>query len=337
MQKFTSIESFKHIVANVRKYYNKVGKPFPTLTYTGRVKLHGTNAGVRRTPSGQIIPQSRERIIDVTSDNNGFAFFVETNKEAIAKLFEGYPQDETVTLYGEWCGGSIQKGVALNNVPKHWVLFAAKLGVKAEDDIDMPPESFYTDVPADLHDNAHGIYNIAQIPSYEVTIDFLSPEPASVILSELTLAVEEECPWGKLMFDVSGIGEGIVWRANEYPNMSRLWFKTKGLLHKGNDKTKQPKIEIDDKQLASIKELVEKILTQGPSGRLEQGLSYLRENNHELTTHSTGVYLKWVAGDILKEELGTIAASGFDWKRVQGQVMQVARQYFLTAIDKEFV
>lgn len=326
MEKFTSIESFKHIVANVRKYYNKQGKPFPTLNFEGTVKLHGSNGGIRRTSSGKIQAQSKERILDITADNYGFAFFVESHNEAVEKLFAQFPTDADVTLYGEWCGGNIQKAVALTALEKHFVLFKVKVNGE------------YQPLPRDLFDNENKIYNVYQIPTYKVTVDFLSPEPASEILADLTLEVEKVCPWGAFRGVVAEgdnctIGEGIVWECIEHPEISDLWFKTKGLLHKGNDKTKVPKIKIDDQKLASIKELVSEIL---PHWRLEQGISALNEAGTPLLPQATGDYLKWIAHDILKEELETIAASGFDWKGVQGQVMQTARQFFLTEIQKDF-
>ena len=129
------------------------------------------------------------------------------------------------------------------------------------------------------------------------------------------------------------ISEGIVWNCIEHPEHEFLWFKTKGMLHKGNDKTKVPKIKIDDQKLASIMELVNEIL---PQWRLEQGLSHLRENGIPLLPQGTGDYLKWIAKDILKEEMDTITASGFDWKAINGSIMQVARQFYLTEIQKEF-
>jgi hypothetical protein len=320
MEKFTSIESFKHIVGNVRKHYNKINKPFPTLNFEGTVKLHGTNAGVRRSPSGKIQPQSKERIIDTQNDNAGFAFFVETNKEAIENLFASFPKDADVTLFGEWCGGNIQKSVALAALGKHWVLFKVLVN------------GVYAPLPRDLHDNANRIYNIYQIPTYHVEINFTSPEPASEYLSDVTLEVEKNCPWATFMGAEGDntIGEGIVWTCVENPEMEFLWFKTKGLLHKGNDKTKQPKIKIEDQKLDSVKELVDEIL---PQWRLEQGLSYLKENGYTMLPESTGEYIKWICKDIHKEELETIAAAGFEWKQIQGQVCQAAKQYWFKSLE----
>jgi hypothetical protein len=340
MQKFTSIESFKQVIQHTRKYFGKTGLPLPTRTFEGTVKLHGTNAGIRRTADGRIIPQSREHSISVGSDNAGFAFFVETHKDAIKALFDRYPivEGQELTLFGEWCGGNIQKTVALNEVPKHLVLFAAKYSsinpVFDENETDDDCYPRYCELLRDLHDNENGIYNIYQIPTYEVTVDFLNPEAASFELAALTLAVEKEDPWVKLMFGKSGLGEGIVWRRKDEPSQSRNWFKTKGLMHKNaGDNSKTAKIRIDDDKLASIKELVSIIL---PEWRLEQGISALKESGIPLLPQGTGDYLKWICSDIYKEELDTIAASGFEWKQVQGQVTQTARNYYLTEIQEEF-
>ena len=103
----------------------------PKFTFTGSVKLHGTNAGVTLTKDGEMYAQSRENIITVEKDNAGFAFFVESNKENFKKLFktleiEKLKDVDYVTIFGEWSGGNIQKGVSINGLPKMLVIFAVK-------------------------------------------------------------------------------------------------------------------------------------------------------------------------------------------------------------------
>lgn len=322
MEKFKSIESLKHLVANVRRYCNEKNIPLPTLHFEGTVKLHGTNGGIRRMPDQTMIPQSRERLVTIANDNAGFAVWFEGRKNAWKELFDKfYPGEDDVTVYGEWCGGNIQKSVALQHLPKHFVIFKATVNGE------------YKPVPRDMFDNDNGIYNIYQIPTYNVEIDFMNPAPASEIIADLTLEVEKHCPWAVFM-GADGectIGEGIVWSTTDLDENLGLWFKTKGLLHKGNDKTKVPKIKISDEKLESIKATVDEIL---PQWRLEQGISYLRENGLPLLPESTGDYLKWIAKDILKEETDTIAASGFEWKQLQGEIMRTAKQYFMIEINK---
>lgn len=322
MDRFTSINAFKNVISTVRHHCHKYSKPLPTMTFTGQVKLHGTNAGVVRTSSGKRFAQSRDSILSIGKDNAGFAYFCESHAEAIDALFTGFPTDQNVTIFGEWCGGSIQPRVSLTQVTKHFVIFSIKVG-----------ES-YVDVPADLHDNVNGIYNIKQIPSYEITIDFLNPGPASDYLTDVTMAIEEECPWVKLMFGLSGIGEGAVWHVKGKPEESHHWFKTKGLKHKNaGDKSKTARIKISDEKIDSLNTLAEELL---PLWRLEQGVTYLREAGIPLIAQSTGSYLQWIARDILKEEASMILASGFEWKQINSSVMRISRNYYLTELERNF-
>lgn len=65
-------------------------------------KLDGTNACII-IEDGQIVgTQSRKRLIAPSDDNYGFATWVESNREELLGLGEGYH-------YGEWAGLGIQK------------------------------------------------------------------------------------------------------------------------------------------------------------------------------------------------------------------------------------
>ena len=75
MKKFTEIEQFRHVIANVKRRWSYERK-LPVLNYTGTVKLHGCNAGISRV-NGKFKCQSRNGLIDVSSDLFGFAKFVE--------------------------------------------------------------------------------------------------------------------------------------------------------------------------------------------------------------------------------------------------------------------
>jgi len=52
----------------------------------------------------------------------------------------------------------------------------------------------------------------------------------------------------------------------------------------------------------------------------------------EHSVRSTGDYLRWVVGDILKEELSTMMASGIEPKDVNGAISKKAREFFMQAI-----
>lgn len=318
MHKFSSIGSFRNVLTGVHRFCHDRAKPLPTYDYIGTVKLHGTNAGVRRTASGKIVPQSKNRILDVTCDNYNFAKFVAEREEKFAKLITDFFGEGTdVTIYGEWAGGDIQSNVALTQIDPHFTLF----NVRVEDA--WSPDHY--PLPPDLHDNESGIFNIFQIPYFEVSVDFSAPDAAVHEINELTNAVEALCPWGKF-HGVEGIGEGIVWVPRQFPEISDLWFKTKGGKHSGKPRVKGIKAKISVEKANSITECMELVL---PEWRLQQGLEHLRENHFDLDTSSTGEFLKWVNQDILKEELDTIEQNGLTWKEVQKPITGRARKFYL--------
>jgi hypothetical protein len=332
MKEFTSIESFRHIVASVKRYCAEHSKPLPTIEYVGTVKLHGTNAGVRVTPD-MVQPQKRSDIVTIGADNAGFAAWCHDKDTAFRQIAGNATKtlSKDITLYGEWCGGSIQKGVALNQLEKHFVIFA---GYDAETDKHVHITEITAFIPqVDMEQlNSMGIWFINQIDTFRITIDFRWPEESLDKLNELTLAVEEECPWGKFR-GVSGVGEGIVWipATDELSPVTGLWFKTKGGKHaaKGAGKTN---VAASPEKLDSIKAVVEAVL---PAWRLEQGLSKLKEEGLPIEPKSTGIFLQWVSKDILKEEADVITANGLDWKTLVPFIMREARSWYLKKVDEE--
>ena len=77
-------------------------------------KLDGTNAAIQITPDGQMLCQSRKRIITPEDDNFGFARWAHANADELAKLGVGIH-------YGEWWGLGIQRGYGLKE--KRFSLF----------------------------------------------------------------------------------------------------------------------------------------------------------------------------------------------------------------------
>ncbi len=323
MNKFTSIGQFRSVVKTVANRFNRIESPhlIPTLTFTGTVKLHGTNAGVRRY-HGKIQPQSKEQLISVGSDNYGFAAFIAgIPTQTINSLFDKVwsDPDADVTLYGEWTGQGIQDTVAVSQVPKHWVLFKALVN------------GIYVDFRQLSHvfDHDSQIYNIYEIEPFTVDINFKRPELCIPTIEQLTLDVEKECPWTKQMFGISGIGEGIVWTSDERPDDSELFFKTKGDKH---SKSKVKKVAtVDIERVTSINNLVDLILT---NGRLEQGIDVL-VNQQKLSIDPTnmGAYMKWIANDIIKEETDTIVGNGFVWTDVVKVINTRAREFFFAKMN----
>lgn len=315
MKKFPSLNQFRNIIRDVKTQHDYKGKdeqgnpiylhdsPYPTLKFQGTVKAHGTNASIVKYKD-RIEFQSRERVISVGSDNMGFA----TNYygKDLSSLFDRFEFNDYVVIYGEWCCGNIQKGVALTQIPeKKFIIFKVKV-----DDV-------WVDFDETLKDESLSIYNILQFPTYEIDIDFNSPELSQNKLIEMTLAVEEECPIGKY-FGVSGVGEGLVLTAIDRPY---LIFKSKGEKHSVSKVKKLNSVDVE--QIEDINKFVEYAVTEN---RLKQGLE-----NVELDIKNTGSFIKWVANDVLKEETDVLVENGLEWKQVAPKVNLKAKEFFINA------
>jgi len=335
-----SIEAFRHVIQQVthRARYrgdDETGQPIyencalPTLKFRGSVKMHGTNAGIvfmwdKDSSTYNMHAQSKGLIITPVKDNVGFAAFAHTSGvdnlvEEILGDFDG-EQPEVIRVYGEWIGRKIQKGTPYNTLDKMFVIFAIKIDNKwlSEDKLSMVKMS------------DKRIFNILDYPTYEILVDFNNPKIAAEAMAKLVDNVEKECPVGKAFGIDNGVGEGIVWVCTtDGWGSSRYWFKTKGEEHKSSG-TKE-KVPVDIERLNSINELVDSFLT---NSRLEQGLDQIRENHQELSRKSTGFYVKWVSGDVVKEELDTIVGNGFEVKEITKTVSNKARKWFFNKLDE---
>lgn len=248
MIKFPSIEQFRHVIHHVKTHAQYAGKdengdaiydqskPIPTLKFRGTIKLHGANAGiVYDCLNDEITYQSRERELSLTSDNAGFMLAQKQNEELWRGYFKSIIEDDTnseefkiekIAIFGEWCGSGIQKGVAINQLPKMFVIFAAKI-IWADG---FTAWSRYEDSTTD-DVGIPNVYDINDFPTFEIEVDFNHPELAQNKMIEITEEVEKECPVGKA-FGISGIGEGVVWTCvSDGWNDSGTWFKVKGEAH----------------------------------------------------------------------------------------------------------
>ena len=321
---YPSIGQFRNTVKGIRDCCDYNSWKRPTIEFTGTVKLHGTNAGVNLC-NGEITAQSRSRGITLLKDNAGFAAFVDYHKEVFNDLFVQLGaslNDETRTIFGEWCGGSIQKGVALNELEKMFVVFGVSSSKKGldEDGNEIKITNWITDFKLD-YPNDVKIYGIDRIPSYKIEVDFNEPELAQVKLHDLTMAVEKECPFSK-SFGISGVGEGIVWTA-QWNNVIHR-FKTKGDKHSASKVKTIAKVDVE--VLNSTRELVNTVATEN---RFEQGIQETF-GDADLDIRKMGDYLKWVNQDIIKEESDTIFAAGLTVKNVSKEISKKAREYFMT-------
>ena len=347
--RFPSIEQFRNVVRHVKTYAQYAGrdengdaiidqsKPIPTLKFRGTVKLHGTNAGiVYDVASDSFTYQSRERELSLTQDNAGFMLAQMKNEHEWRRyairhvendIMDHHPHGPDiakVAIFGEWCGSGIQKGVALSQLSKMFVVFAVKLVYEDKTTRWLPIEDCH------ILDRELGIFSIAWFPTYEIDIDFNHPELAQNKMIDITKEVEKECPVGKY-FGVSDIGEGVVWTCiTEGWNYSDTWFKVKGEAHSVSKVRTLAAVDVE--AIANLKAFVDSVATEA---RLEQGLDNLvREQLKPLEMTSMGDFLRWVYNDIIKEEQDTIVANGIDPKKLGSAIANVARPWFVKKINE---
>lgn len=298
--------------------YKDPGK-LPSFIFEGTVKLHGTNAAIRYDKSEDCFKesyQSRNNLITTDKDNAGFVAWCLDKEVSIYLsdiLLADYKAEESVIVYGEFCGGNIQKGVGICELEKMFVIF----GIKVDGEwVDLPIRQ----LPKDL-----GLYYIDDFPTWNIVIDFNYPEKASNQILEEVLKVEEECPVAKAL-GVSGIGEGIVWKCQD-PEWSGLMFKVKGQKHsKSNVKTLSPQ---DLEKIEKVRALALTIMTQE---RCRQGLDYLTEMHLDHSRKNTAVYLKYVVVDCMQEERLAIEEAGVDPKLLGKQLSRVAKDWFFDRV-----
>lgn len=338
--KFPSIEQFRKVVKTVNDKSAFTGldsdgnptfdynKPKPTITFTQTVKIHGTNAGIGLTKDGEFFQQSRNRLISVDNDNAGFANWCEEyprklyfikwlsdvlHTKSTLATYKDNPIKQ-VTLFGEFAGKGIMKGVVVSEVEKSF--FAFGLYFLHEDGTTTKN----TTSLGRLSNTNLGIYNIFMFENKRVEINFSDTKEVINKIIEDTLSVEDECPVGKY-FGVSGVGEGVVLLSE----CGNYIFKSKGEKHSVSKVKTMTSADTYD--MTNIENFVSDVLTEN---RLKQGIDYLKEMGFDIDNTSTGEYIKWVQSDILKEEGDIIESKSLDIKKVNGFIAKKAKSYLFS-------
>ena len=300
-------------------------RELPTINFKTTTKLHGTFSGIIWNGS-EIFAESKSQIITPENDNDGFAKFVEANKEYFEFYLKDYCEQMDITeimIAGEWAGGNIQKGTAINKIPKTFFMFGLKFKTKDEDIYkwaQMPWE-----ILRQIADTDMNIQSLYEFDVHDVAVDFNKPAEALKIFDDLRDEIDKECPVGKAL-GVSGVGEGLV--AVGYNNDVRYVFKHKGESHVTTRKQKQPKPA--DPLEASKQKLAEALT---PVWRLEQAVRESIEDQPRMKDMSN--VIKWVMNDIKKEETSTFRDSEFELEDVQKFVSVIIVSWFKDYINEE--
>ncbi|KAL2068456.1 hypothetical protein VTL71DRAFT_16554 [Oculimacula yallundae] len=308
------------------------------ISLTGTVKLHGTHADIVVYNDNTVRLQSRNRLsLDPENDNYGFAErLVPLNPNVLRlrdrvlkrfrKLNPGMEvlDEHPVIIAGEWVGPGVQRSSRLGLEKfetKCLVIISLAVNNKW-----LADEAY-----ADIEDVDAGIYNISRGGFFHEILDFKEPQPCSERMMEFTLAVEKECPFSK-SFGISGIGEGIVWKAAPpLGENAMFWVKTKGPLHRvsNTDDLNKPPPNMDARDKARV--FAEAAVTEM---RLQQGWDYLGEMGIEKDTKAIPKIMEWVCNDVLVEEKSTIEEMGIDKAALKVSVGKIARDWFLTTLKE---
>lgn len=331
--KWTEIEAFHNIRKCLSVYPELLGSN-NTVTYRGKVKLHGTNAAIQVHKDGTVVAQSRTAILTPTSDNAGFAKWVDSNKDAwAARKISLANNEQALIIFGEWCGPGIQKGVAVNNIPnKVFAVFAVQIV-----EIDDTEETLIVN-PRDVEDIVCNINpkipNVHVLPWHgsEVKVEWLTSaetlQKTADAINELVMAVEKCDPWIKETFGVEGLGEGIVYYPISHPGRKAfgdLCFKAKGEKHKVVN-AKAP-AQVDPEKAANSEAFAALVLTDA---RLEQGVRAVSvDGEFTFDIKNVGKFIGWVGKDVEKETKAELEASGLEWKQVAKTIGDRARVWYL--------
>lgn len=320
--KFTSIEAFH----NVLKTRNKMYPFIKEVVYFPKIKLHGTNAGIR-VKDGKITAQKRSETITLENDNFGFALWVEQNRKWLESLYiDGIVLSQDFVIHGEWAGPGVQKGVAVSKIPQR-TFFAFAIET-------FDTKKFYTSPQLmNLHFYLRDLENVTDtfkiLPQFEKDIKVNFEDNSSIAsfvehVNSVILPIEKVDPYIKEEYGIEGVGEGLVYYAwinpweTEIPEghniiqiEKELMFKAKGEEHRVN-KEKQA-VQVDPEVLRTQQAFADKFVTEA---RCRQGLMEVFGKEIDLDIKQTPDFLRWVMKDILKESEDELVASGMEWKTV---------------------
>jgi len=318
--KFPSIGSF----ANMIKFRDRFRSKTETATFGTKIKLHGTNAGVR-IRDGEIKVQSRGRDISVGKDNYGFANWVDLHKShfEIARRLS-VTTTNTIIIYGEWAGEGVQKSVAVSKAPKAFYVFAiCIMAAGGSKRYIVEPSVIEQYVPA-----AEGLYILPWFKE-PVKVDFgnsfNTPEVVATYLNEEVAKIDEVDPYIKDLYGIEAVGEGLVGYCLDELEESGWWFKVKGSKHTVNDEAKIAKVQRRAGQ--EYHDLAEAFLTEG---RFNQAIF---EKNLDFDKKNTGPFLSWVMQDIQKESSNEREELQIEWRLWAGILSKGAREWFLAKCD----
>lgn len=304
--------------------------------------VHNSNAAIVFNNDGSFYCQSRSRVIDPLNDNAGFAQWVHTNIDEIKstlKIAPGWVVDsefhnKNITVYGEWCGGNVQSGVILSQLPKMFIIFAIRYNMTNIKDWCGPDTTWQFGKLEKYINPLINLYNVDLFKQYELTIDFNNCHLIQNQIVEITTEVENECPIGKY-FNLSGLGEGCVFNCYDSQIEPELYlWKSKGEKH-SKSKVKTVGV-VNVEAINDTKELANFLLYSSQlESRPAQAIRVLKEEGHAMNSNKDiKLFLDWIRDDIAKENMQDILRSGLKVSNVMSFCFTQAKEFYKDYLDK---
>ncbi len=314
-------------------------RPKPKMTFTGHVKVHGTNAAIRFEPDGSIVCQQRNGDVPPDEGHMGFKAFVNgLPAEELQQLLvsaidalrdQGLTGDlSPITIFGEWFGAGIIRGnTAVNQTTfKRFYIFGVCTGGSG-DDAQTDTRIWAKDISKVRCVN-NFVLNAADFSVGSIEVDFKSDASAAetvVHMAEATSKVEEHCPVGASL-GLVGTGEGVVWTA--FLHDKQYLCKTKGAKHA---KTRVRVLDpVAEAKKSATARLAEDLVTEE---RVNQAIDSLGEGVTPTREH-TSVVCRWVVADVLREEVVRISDAAVEERSFNAALGRAASRLFLSLLEE---
>jgi len=340
---YGSIKSFQQIVKDVTHKARYTGldekgkvkystDPLPIISCIGTEKIHGTNVGFSFNEKDGFWCQSKKRILSVEEDHYGFAFYCEGIQEVMIDMIKSLSvqysvdlESKGIIIYGEWCGGSIQKKSAVSGLGKKLMIFRhCKIYdiEPTEDSVNTWVETKYNSTWIDSQENQ--MWNITNFPSVSTLINFNEPKRSINKMLNNLEKNESDSPVGNTFGVENNTLEGYVYTFEFNGEVYK--FKVKGGKHSSSKvKTLKP---VDDVLEQKKQDFVTEYCCR--AWRLEQMYKEVQEEKNQelLDIEDVGKFLKKVNSDIIKEESDEMRNQGLVPKQIFPLVSRVSVIWF---------
>lgn len=340
-------KQFREIIATFNHYISEnPGLIDREYAFIGTPKINGTNRCI--TYNGKEFQLwNKNRVFCKLSDDyecteeadrsvNSFRFreFIDERRrflEGMKKHYHKSGMKGTLAVYGEFAGRGIMKGTAANLLDMRiFCIFEARNYMDDGRYYVIPAE----DIPGSFEDL--DIYNLPRDYSIRIAARIHTEEGRSFLIGELERLIRETssiCPFFRKAFGMEGTGEGYVFviegendRLYE-PGRRIVRFKIKNEEHKIS-RTRRT-VETDPAEIGKLNDFIAYAVTEN---RLEQGLNVMKEEGLALSQENTGRFIKWVVGDIHREEKDVIEKNSIDIKAFNKKVSKIIAEYYLKTV-----